>query len=127
MTEIVDLKLARLEKRARLGYRNWVSRFGENFELSTRLSQISDKTLIFLARGKENSPFYLHDLIMHLQDLGSGFEFNDLDMKDKMSVMDRHIFLLDRIRFEYMKRLGWLESYPGQEFTIIDLIKKFYI
>ena len=42
-----------------------------------------------------------------------------------MTVMDRHLFLLDRIRFEYMKRLGWLDSYPGQEFTLIELVIKF--
>ena len=78
-----------------------------------------------MARGKGNSPFYLVDLIMNLQGLGSGFDFNDLDTKDKMIVMDRHLFLLDRIRFEYMKRLGWLKNYPGEEFTLIELILKY--
>jgi len=125
MTGIVDLEKAKLELKARRGYRNWASRFGEDFGLSTSLSHISDKTLIFLARGKGNSPFYIDDLIMNLQGLGSGFEFNDLDTKDKMIVMDRHLFLLDRIRFEYMKRLGWLNNYPGEEFTLIELIIKF--
>jgi hypothetical protein len=125
MTSIVDLEKARRELKARRGYRNWVSRFREDFGLSTSLSHISDNTLIFLARGKGNSPFYLDDLIMNLQGLGSGFEFNDLDTKDKMIVVDRHLFLLDRIRFEYMKRLGWLNSYPGEEFTLIELIIKY--
>jgi len=125
MTGIVDLEKAKLELKARRGYRNWASRFGEKFGLSTNLSHISDKTLIFLARGKGNSPFYLDDLIMNLQGLGSGFEFNDLDTKDKMIVMDRHLFLLDRIRFEYMKRLGWLNNYPGEKFTLIELIIKY--
>ena len=62
---------------------------------------------------------------MNLQGLGSGFEFNELDTKDKMSVIDRYLFLLDQIRFEYIKRLGWLESYPGEEFTLVELIIQF--
>ena len=45
--------------------------------------------------------------------------------KDKMIVMDRYLFLLDRIRFEYMKRLGWLDSYPGEEFTLVEIVIKF--
>ena len=75
--------------------------------------------------GKEKSPFYLYDLIMNLLNLGSGFEFNELHSKQKMTVVDRYLFLLDRIRFEYMKRLGWLERYPGEDFTLVDFVIHF--
>ena len=80
---------------------------------------------MFLAQGGEKKSFYLYDLIMNLQDLGSGFGFNELHTSEKMSVMDRYLFLLDRIRFEYMKRLGWLDNYPGQEFTLVEIILQF--
>lgn len=125
MTDIVDLEKARLEIKAGKGYRNWISQFREQFGSSTCLKDISKKTLIFLAIGRGDSSFFLHDLIMNLQDLGSGFEFNELDTKDKMIVMDRFFFLLDRIRFEFMKRLGWLASYPGEEITLVELVIKF--
>ena len=125
MEDVVDLEKARLEKMARRGYRNWISQLGEEFKLETRPSHISIEALGLLARGKETSVFYLYDLIMNLQDLGSGFEFNELKPKDKMAVIDRYLFLLDRIRFEYMKRLGWLEGYPGEEFTLVELITRF--
>jgi hypothetical protein len=78
-----------------------------------------------LAGGAGNSSFYFYDFIMNLKGLGSGFEFNELDSKDKVSVMDMYLFLLDLIRFEYMKRLGWLDSYPGENFTIVELILQF--
>ena len=107
------------------GYRNWENQFKETFELETHLSDISLRTLMFLAHGRDKSVFYLYDLIMNLQNLGSGFEFNELDPKEKMAVIDRYLFLMDRIRFEYMKRLGWLESYPGEEFTLVELIIHF--
>ena len=125
MNAVVDLERVRLELKARKGYRNWVSRFREDFGLTTRLDHISIEALRFLGQGKGDNSFYIYDLIMNLQGLGSGFEFNELSAKDKMAVMERYLFLLDRIRFEYMKRLGWLESYPGEEFTLVELITRF--
>jgi len=125
MTDIVDLQKARQDKKARRGYRNWAKRFKEDFGLSTRLSHISDKTLAFLASDKGDSSFYLYDLIMNLQGMGSGLEFNHLGTKEKMMVMDRYLFLLDRIRFEYMKRLGWLDRYAGEGFTLVELVLEF--
>ena len=125
MTDVVDIGKAKIEMTVRRGYRNWSSRFGEDFGLSTRLSHISLRTLEHLAEGRENSTFYLYDLIMGLENLGSGFEFNELHPKEKMFVLDRHLFLLDRVRFEYMKRLGWLDSYAGEEFTVVEVITKF--
>ena len=122
MSQVVDLDKAKLELNARRGFRNWKTKFGEDFGLYTLLSQLSEKTLLFMAQGKGDNSFYLYDLVMNLLGLGSGFELNDLNTKDKMMVMDRFLFLLDRIRFEYMKRLGWLESYPGEEFTITELV-----
>ena len=80
---------------------------------------------MFLAYGRDKSVFYFYDLIMNLQDLGSGFEFNELHTFKKMLVMDRYLFLLDRIRYEYMKRLAWLESYPGQELTLVEMLIHF--
>ena len=122
MANVVDLEKVRLEVKAARGFRNWKSRFGEDFGPSTRLDHLSDKTLSFLALGKGDSPFFLYDLIMNLLGLGSGFEHHDLNTKKKMMVMDQFLFLLDRIRFEYMKRLGWLESYPGEDLAITELI-----
>ena len=125
MKNIIDIEKARLEMMVKRGYRNWASQFGENFDAATCLRHISFKTLTFLAQGGEKNSFYLYDLIMNLLSLGSGFEFNELHSKQKMVVVDRYLFLLDRIRFEYMKRLGWLESYPGQEIPLVDLVVQF--
>jgi len=125
MKEVVDLEKARLDLAAKRAYRNWASKLGESFSSKTKLSHLSPSSLVFLAQGKERSPFYLYDLIMNLLNLGSGFEFNELHSKEKMAVVDRYLFLLDRIRFEYMKRLGWLERYPGEDFTLVDFVIRF--
>ena len=64
-------------------------------------------------------------MIMNLRELGSGFEFNELGPDEKVAVIDRHLLVLDRVRFECMKRLGWLETYPGEESTLVELITRF--
>ncbi len=125
MSQVIDLKENRLAMAAKRGFRNWSGHFKEDFGLTTRLSQISSKTLSFLAQGRDKSTFYLYDLIMNLKGLGSGFEFAELSAKEKMIVIDRYLFLLDHIRFECMKRLKWLEKYPGEETTLVELIVNF--
>lgn len=125
MRGVVDLEKTRLDMAVKRGFRNWASQLGEDFGIKTHLSHISLKSLAFLAQGGEKSGFYLYDLIMNLLNLGSGFEFHELNPKRKMEVVDRYLFLLDRIRFEYMKRLGWLKGYPGEQFTLVELIIDF--
>ena len=125
MAPIIDMEEARVHKTVKRAYRNWKSRFKEAFGLETRLSHISIETLSFLAQGKDKGTFYLYDFLLNLQGFGSGFEFNELDAKKKMTVIDQYLFLLDQIRFECMKRLGWLERYPGEEFAMVDLVLRF--
>jgi hypothetical protein len=62
---------------------------------------------------------------MNLKNMGSGFEFYDLSPEEKIEVIDEYLFFLDMIRFECMKRLGWLESYPGEEISLAELIIRF--
>lgn len=125
MSDIIDLEEARLINAAKKGYRNWTTRFKEKFGLNTVLSQISIETLSYLAQGEGKGTFYLYDLIMNLLGLGSGFEFDELSPKNKMIVVDRYLFLLDRIRFECMKRLGWLERYPGEGIALVRFVTHF--
>ena len=125
MPEIVDIEKARLELKVKKGFKNWTGLFECCFGMSTRMEDVPDKALTFLAEGNQKSSFYYYDLIMNLKDMGSGFNFNELEPAHKMTVIDIHLFLLDRARYEYMKRLGWLSCYPGEEFPVVDLIMNF--
>ena len=122
MSDIVDIEKARIVIRAKKGFKNWGRQFEYSFGLSTCMEDIPDKALAFLAEGNQNSSFYYYDLIMNVKDLGSGFGFNELEPADKLTTIDIHLFLLDRARYEYMKRLGWLDSYPGEEYPLVELI-----
>lgn len=125
MDRLVDLGKARHEAFVRRGYRNWRSRFGEEFSGNTKAGDLSGSTLVFLSRGTEEAAFYLYDLIMALLGLGSGFEIRELTPEDRVSVMDRYLFLLDRFRFELMRRLGWLDAYPGENHSLVELITEY--
>jgi hypothetical protein len=39
--------------------------------------------------------------------------------------MDRYLFLLDRLRFEVMRRLGWVEAFPGEDRALAELIGQY--
>jgi len=125
MTDVVDLEKARLGIAVRKAYRNWKTQFEEDFGVETSLRDISTKSLALLAEGKEQSTFYILDLVMNLLNLGSGFEFHELPPKEKMGVMDCYLFVLDRVRFEWMMRLGWLQDYPGEEYSLVHMILHF--
>ena len=125
MTQVISMEEGKAQLLAKKAFRNWKSRFKEDFTPETCLGHISLVTLSFLAQGKDKSTFYLYDLIMGLNHLGSGFEFNELSPKNKMWVIDQYLFLLDRIRYEGMKRLGWLAHYPGEEIPLVEMITQF--
>lgn len=125
MTQVVDLDRARHEAAVRRGYRNWRSRFQEDFHGATRTGDLSDATLLSLSQGSEEAAFYLYDLIMSVLHLGSGFEIRALSPEDRLRVMDRYLFLLDRLRFEIMRRLGWVDAFPGEDETLVDLVTQY--
>ena len=122
MSEIVDIDKARLEMRAKKGFKNWTARFDCDFGLSTRMESIPYRALEFLAKGSQKSSFYYYDLIINLKHMGTGFSFRELEPSEKMIVIDIHLFLLDRARYEYMKRLEWLDYYPGEEYPLFELV-----
>ncbi len=123
--ELIDLEEKRLGIAVKKAYRNWRYKFKENYNADTRPSDISDAALSFLVQGKGKDVFYLYDLIMNLLGFGSGFKFNELSPRKKMETIDRYLVLLDTVRFECMKRLGWLERYPGDYLTFVELVLDF--
>ncbi|HDR14559.1 MAG TPA: hypothetical protein ENN79_03545 [Desulfobacteraceae bacterium] len=125
MSDVIDLRRRRIARGAERAFRNWRKRFNEEFAVDTTFEGISIHTLAFLALGKEDAAFYFYDLIMNVRGMGSGFEFNMLKPAQKMLVTDQYLFLLDQARYACMQRIGWLQSRPGEEFTIVELIENF--
>ncbi len=125
MSKVINIEDGRFFLKVKKGFKRWRTKFKENFGPDTTLGHISTPTLAFLAKGKGESVYYIYDLIMNIRELGAGIQFPQLSPPEKMFVIDQYLFLLDQIRFECMKRLEWLESYPAEIYPLAVLIRDF--
>jgi hypothetical protein len=126
VADIINLSHFRSKVAADQGFRSWLARFQEQFGPDTRLQDLSPSTLLYLATPGEENLFVFFDLVMGAQGLGGSLRFrlDDLDNDLKMKIMDTAFALVDRVRFEVMRRLGWVVAMPEAEAPIIDLVRQ---
>lgn len=126
MAEVIDLERFRAKIAADHGFRTWLSRFQEQFGPDTRLQDLHPQTLLYLATPGEENLYVYFDLIMGSQGLGGSLRFrlDDLEHVAKMKIMDTALALVDRVRFEVMRRLGWVEAVPELDTPIIALVQR---
>lgn len=126
MAEVIDLERFRSKVAADQGFRSWLARFEEQFGPDTRLLDLSPSTLLYLATPGEENLYVLFDLVMGARGLGGSLRFrlDDLDNDTKMKIMDCAFALVDRVRFEVMRRLGWVTMVPEEEVPIIALVDR---
>jgi len=126
MAEIIDLERFRSKIAADQGFRSWLSRFQEQFGPDTRLMDLSPATLLYLATPGEENLYVLFDLVMGAQKLGGSLRFrlDDLDADTKMKIIDCALALVDQVRFEIMRRLGWVTMESKGEVPLIALVEK---
>ena len=123
MSKIVDLHDYRTKAIEQRAFGLWQKRFGEVYDAKTRLSDLSDKTLFFLAQPGEDSSVAYYEMIMGVLDLGPATKFNYLPTEQQMQVVDIHLFLADHMRFEMMYRLEWLAAHVCQNCSLIALVQ----
>ena len=125
MAEVIDLERFRAKVAADAGFRSWLARFQEQFGPDTRLADLSPRTLLFLATPGEETLYVYFDLVMGTRGLGASLRFkvDDIDSASKLKVLDTAFALVDRVRFEVMRRLGWVEAVPGGEQPLISLVQ----
>ena len=125
MAKVVDLKTYRLQAQEKRGFGPWQKRFLESYGSRTRLSDISDETLYFLSQPGENSSHAYYELIMGILDLGPAVKFHYLNNRDQMRVVDIHLFLADQFRFEMIRRLDWILSFAGSNYSLFEMVEEF--
>lgn len=126
MAEVIDLERFRAKVAADQGFRTWLARFKEQFGPETRLRDLSPQTLLYLATPGEENLYVFFDLVMGARRLGGSarFRLDDLDSEAKLKIMDTAFALVDRVRFEVLRRLGWVEEVPGVDRPIIELVQR---
>ena len=125
MTKVVDLKAYRIKLLERRGFGPWEKRFGKAFDLTTRIVDLSDRILFYLAQPGEPSSVAYYEFIMGILDLGAALKFHYLDNGEQMRVVDIHLFLVDQVRFEMMRRLQWIGSFEGEKFSLVEMVLEF--
>jgi hypothetical protein len=125
MNKIVDLQAFREKALEQRSFTPWQKRFGESYGTHTRLSDLSDKTLFSLAQPGESSSAAFYEIIMGALDLGAAAKFYYLPNDEQMKVVDIHLLLADHVRFEMMRRLGWLTRLACQNISLIEMIQQF--
>jgi hypothetical protein len=125
MTQPVDIKEYRHKVVEEKAFGPWRKRFGESYDVGTRVSGLSDNTLYFLARPGEEAAFAFYELIMGILDLGQAPKFYYLDDEDQLKVVDIHLFLADQLRLELMRRLGWVSAFPSESYSIFEMVETF--
>ncbi|MCP4749772.1 MAG: hypothetical protein GY866_02675 [Proteobacteria bacterium] len=126
MAEATDLNAYRIGKAGERGLAPWKERFGEAYPTTAHLSDLSDNTLLFLAQPGDENVMAFYELIMGILDLGNASGSDRLEPPRQLEVMDIHLYLTDRVRFEVMRRLGWLASYPGESCSLVELVLTFH-
>jgi hypothetical protein len=125
MALILELQRERRRLTAKRGFAGWAKRFPDSLNEHTCLADLSDPMLRTLSQSGEGSSMLIHDLVIRLMGLGKGVEFYDLERQARLMVMDASLFLLDQMRFEIMRRLGWVENSPVFRLPILDLVERF--
>ena len=82
--------------------------------------------MLYLATPGEENLYVFFDLVMGAMGLGGALRFrlDDLETPTKLRIMDAAFTIMDRVRFEVMRRLGWVEEVPGEEIPLIALVQQ---
>ncbi len=126
MAQVLDLERFRARLAADAGFHTWLKRFQEQFGPDTRLTDLSPGTLLYLATPGEENLYVYFDLVMGARGLGPSLRFkvDDIDNASKLKILDTAFALVDRVRFEVMRRLGWVEAVPEGELPLIQLVQQ---
>ncbi|MGC8494444.1 MAG: hypothetical protein ACP5SH_22200 [Syntrophobacteraceae bacterium] len=124
MAEIFCLESLRKRNAADRGFREWkrIFRSFTEFDEKTRWADLPDEIILFASDSGAKGKHALYDLIMGANQLGCGDDFETRDFDRLSLLMNGYFFITDQARFECMRQLGWLETIPKADRSIIELV-----
>lgn len=125
MAGIINLQKYKIKAVEQKAFGPWQKRFDESCNSKTKIQDFSDQTLYLLAQSDDSSTKAYYELIMGILDFGPATKFNYLSGKKQIKIIDIHLFLVDQIRFEIMKRLKWLTDLPCAKYTLVEMVECF--
>ncbi len=124
MGELIDLTARRRQRDAAKAFAQWPRRLGCAPAPGDGLCDLPDQVLNRLAELSPESTLAIYDLVLGVRGLGPGERFTYLESQQKVQALDTFLFLADQVRFELMRRLGWVEATAGEEYDLLTLARE---
>lgn len=121
MGELIDLEAQRRRRAADQAFARWTRRVGYQPGPDTKLSELPGRVLGDLAELGSEATLALYDLVLGVRGWGAGERFHYLEAKPKVEALDSFLFVADQVRFELMRRLGWVEGVAAEHYPLVDL------
>jgi hypothetical protein len=122
MNKVVDLKQYASNRAVARSKKRWKSLFPEDLTSQTKLGDLSDRTILTLANLGQDVMQAIYDMIMGLLDFDPKLGFDDLTGQDKLRILDASLFLIDQVRWECLRRIGWVSGFAAEEHALVDLV-----
>jgi hypothetical protein len=122
--ELYRLGELRLNKTARRCFGRWERRLGYAPAASAKVGDLPDPVLGRLAELDNEATLALYDLVLGVRGWGAGERFLELQSKAKMEALDAFFFLADQVRFDLMRRLGWVEDLASQHYSLLEMAER---
>jgi hypothetical protein len=124
MGQVLSLNAQKHKRIAQRGFREWRRLFRSvtDFNEHTRWSDLPDDVILFFCEETPESKHGFYDLLMSAHHGGNGHEFEDQAFDRLTMMLNAYFFITDQARFECMRRLGWVESIPREDHSIIEVV-----
>lgn len=106
---------------AKRAFGRWKQRVGFEPAADDCMHDIGDNGLMVLADLDNEASLALYDLVLGVRNWGPGEKFHYLESWRKMEALDAFLFMADQVRFEIMRRLGWVVGLAGENRTLLDM------
>jgi hypothetical protein len=121
MRNLINIAQYKLSKQEEQCFSRWPSRLGYTPGNGQTLADLPDSVLLTLAELGPEATLALYDLVLGVRQWGAGEGFTYLEPPAKMEALDSFLFMADQMRFEVMRRLGWLEAKESCEQGLVAL------
>ena len=122
MGEVIALDEKRRRLRARRAFHLWERRFGRLFDENTSVQDLPDEVLAVLVQPGDAGTRLVQSLVVKVMTGEDAADLEGLTPPQKIRAIDLTLLMVDQIRFECMRRLGWVEPDPRAQWPIVDLL-----
>ncbi|MEJ5365554.1 MAG: hypothetical protein WHS86_10655 [Desulfosoma sp.] len=125
MGEVIALDEKRRRLRARRAFHLWEKRFGRLFDENTSVHDLPDEVLAVLVQPGDVCTRLVQSLVVKVMTGEDAADLEGLSPPQKIRAIDLTLLMVDQIRFECMRRLGWVEPDPRTQWPIVDLLIRY--